>query len=418
MKILKSSGAFGGKPTRVFIAIPTTSDISAETVYSLFGAKEELLKNGIGSELAICAYDCHVDDQRNSLVQEFLESKCDTFVFIDSDVHFDPEDLVKLVKYDRDVVAGVYPKKSEDPEFPVRFLGGELWTDQDGLMEVASVPTGFLKIKRKVLELLYISVPKYASRFDVNRKIKTPLIFERRLDGNIRWGGDYEFCQKWKKTGGKIYVDPCMRFGHIGSAEYFGSLAYHLREKNGLVDQHIVSLIKKIENGNCDTNNFCDLSEHWNNKWTPTIPMLGMVAELSREATGNILEIGSGLTTLILGASGKKVTSLEHHPEWISRMNGLLKQCGYGNVELLERPVINGWYDYDIKEKYSMILIDGPPQALSDRTKVVDKIEEVDDGCIFIVDDVDQKLDMTPALSEKFGINFLRFGRFAVGRKT
>lgn len=417
MKVLKSSGAFEGKPDRVFIAIPTTDNISPETVFSLFGAKEELLKNDIESEMAICAYDCHVDDQRNTLVQEFLESKCNTFVFIDSDLHFDPEDLVKLIRYDRDVVAGVYPKKAEERQFPVMLLDGPMWTDEDGLLEVYSVPTGFLKIKRKVLELLYISVPKYASRQDVGRKIRTPLIFERKLDGNVRWGGDYEFCQKWKKTGGKIFVDPNMRFSHIGSTEYFGSLGHHLRLRNGLVDAHMVGIIRKVQSSTEDVNDYCDLFESWENKWTPPVPMLATVAETARQVDGKILEIGSGLTTLLLGASGNEVTSLEHDPEWANKIGILIDKCGYDNIEVVERKLVDGWYDFEIEETYSMVLIDGPPRISGDRMKIVDKLNSVSDDCIFIVDDVDSGLDMTPALAEKFGINFLRFGRFAVGRK-
>jgi hypothetical protein len=407
LKIIKSPGTDG-----VFIAVPTTTGVSPETLSSLFDSKEVLLKNGVNSELAICAYDCHVDDQRNSLVREFLESSCQTFVFIDSDLRFDPEDLLALIRYDRDVVAGVYPKKSETRQFPVKLLGGDLWSDSDGLIEVKSVPTGFLKIRRSVFERLYEKVPKFAPPGDT-RKVRVPLIFERTLIGNVRRGGDVEFCRKWLALGGKIYVDPDMQFEHVGSKDYTGSLAHYLRSENNLVDEHIAKIINKIKENRATPKDYISLHESWDNSWTPPVEMLSIIPELA--AGKKILEAGSGLTTLILAATGKKVTSLEHDLSWYRRMTKIIGKCGLNNVNLVKCDIIDGWYDVEIDGKYTMALVDGPPRKLGDRSKIIGKLS-VGDGCVFVVDDCDSGFDITPDLTAAYSARFVHFGRFAVGK--
>jgi hypothetical protein len=35
---------------------------------------------------------------------------------------------------------------------------------------------------------------------------------------------DYVFCDRWRDHGGKIFVDPTIKLGHVGSWNYQGSL--------------------------------------------------------------------------------------------------------------------------------------------------------------------------------------------------
>ena len=418
MKILHSKGAYTGGIKRVFIAVPSYGEMSCETVYSLFGAKEALLANNVESELFLMTGNCHIDDGRNYCIRNFLEGNCSDLIFVDSDVMFDPDDIVTLALSKRDVCAGVYPKKDEEETFPVQFIGGDIYSSADGMFEVAGVCSGFLKISRYALECLDKTVPHHLGQKETVFRKLIPIIFERSLHNHNRLGGDYEFCRKWRAVGGKIYVDPEMTFGHIGPTEWRGTLGHYLRKTNGLTEDHIVSIVKKIINNKETSKDINSLWEAWDNHWSPTAEMLSAVNMIAKDGAGEIFECGSGLTTLILGASGRKVHSVEHDKKWYNKITTLLNRCGLDNVSVELCDIKDGWYDTKIDGEYSLFIIDGPPRSIGSRAIFVDKLDRVGNGCVFVVDDAGTELDITSALSEKFNIKFNNFGRFAAGRTT
>jgi hypothetical protein len=414
MKILHSKGAYEGKK-RVMIAVPSYNSIAPESLYSLFGAKEALLRNNIESELLIVTENCHIDDGRNFCVRNFLEGECVDLIFIDADIRFDPEDIVRLAMYSPDVVAGIYPKKQEDVEFPIRWLPvKEIWSNKEGLIEVESVPTGFLKISRQAFEKIDATVPHYLAQKDIFTRRKIPLIFERTLREQTRLGGDYEFCRKWRELGGKIFIDPEMTFGHVGNFEWTGNLGVWLRKKNGLTANHVVSLIDRVRSHTDTPRDISSLWESWGNEWTPPAEMLSVINMMVRDGFGPILECGSGLTTLLMGASGRPITSLEHDKKWYESIKQYLKLCELDNVELISATLKGGWYGVDLTTKYSLVLVDGPPRGVGDRSLVVEHVN-VTDECVFIVDDVGTDLDICGKISSKFGVKFNYFGRYAIG---
>ncbi len=186
---------------RVFLAVPTGSgDITAPCVASLLEGVQALRAFGFAVDFCIEAGNCHVDDARNSLVREFLKTDCADLVFIDADVGFDPVDLVRLCQFDRDVVGGVYPKKEEPEGFPV-LVEGSLQAEADGLVEVKGLPTGFLRIRRPVLETLRDKAESFIGQ--AGDPVPYHVIFERRIEDGKRWSGDYAFCRKWLAEGGK-----------------------------------------------------------------------------------------------------------------------------------------------------------------------------------------------------------------------
>src|SRR5262245_43684104 len=82
-----------------------------------------------------------------------------------------------------------------------------------------------------------------------------------------------------------------------------------------------------------------DLSVGWGNlAYSADLNYLAEVAQRSVRTVGNVLECGSGLTTLILAVlvarRGKEVHSLEHHPLWHGRVLDVLKEIGNMNVHL------------------------------------------------------------------------------------
>lgn len=396
-KMLHKKGVGG-----VFLATPAYGGLTASYTHALFNTSKAFFEAGINCELAIFAENCHVDDSRNVLVRDFLESDCDIFVFLDADLRWEPKDLLKLIRHDRDVVAGIYPLKQSPENYPVRFLDGEIWADSDGLVEVESVPTGFLKIKRHVLETLAEKAPKFTNKTDHHSRLKIPLIFERTMENETRWGGDYTFCRKWRATGGKIYIDPEMKFAHEGTSEWVGSLGNHLRKINGITDDYIKGILAKIQAKKEKIDDLINLVDAWDNEWSVEPDFLAALILLARGNNGKVLECGSGLTTMVLDALGQKTLSLEHDRQWVDFVGKKLN--GTQNTSIKHSPIKNGWYDVDLDEKYSLVVCDGPPRDIGRDGLIPALSGNMENGCLIIVDDAGDMTNWEKQLNTKFSV--------------
>jgi hypothetical protein len=355
----------GGR--KLFLATPTYGGTEPIFTYALAETTAALVRAGIDYELAIYAGDCHVDDARNRLVRQFLMGDCTDLVFLDSDLRWQPEDFIKLAGYDRDVVAGTYPLKQTEENFPVRFLteGGPINLEPDGLIEVDGVPTGFLRIRRHVLEQLAANAPKYYGRADAGQA-PTPLIFERTLEEGRRFGGDYTFCRKWRAMGGKIYVTPELVMEHAGTNIYQGSLGFFLRAQGDAIGE----CLKATREGRENNYVYDRMIQEWGNPWGADRAMLAASVMLAREAK-TIIECGSGLTTLAMAAANPeaKVTAMESDLKWIGRVMDVARPHGL-RIGISHASLTNGWYESAaLAGRYDLAIIDGPSRALGSRER-------------------------------------------------
>lgn len=374
----------------MLIGTPVTEGgLKAEYVESLARSMAVLEAEGIKADIAVLAGNCHVDDSRNHLIQKFLDSGCDQLVFIDADLSFRPDDLVKLIRFDREVVAGIYPKKRDDVEYPVKLLPGEQWSDKDGLIEVAAVPTGFLKLTREAVEKL----TENCTWFQAQPNLRLPELFYRGIVDGERVSGDYMFCRQWVAQGGKIYADPEMFFGHIGESRWAGSLGRYLLESNDLLIPQCLAEIR----GRKDTlQTYHRLREVWGNPYTASAEYLYTAVQMAREAD-SVLELGSGLSTLCLGAVGP-VTSLEDDPVWYEHTR---KQCAKYDIPatVVKAPLKDGWYDTG-DWVADLVVCDGPNRAKGDRTKS----QDLNFGKMLIDDCNPEEWSGVTMVTDRFGV--------------
>jgi len=169
------------------------------------------------------AYDSLVQRARNDLVRLALEDGFDDLIFIDSDVEWNPEWVFKLLEYPEDVVGGVYPKKSDNLQFPVHALKDGLKIE-DGLIEVDGLPTGFLKISKSALQKVWDVSQEYQNEGRTCR-----MVFDIKvMDGDLV-SEDVVFCRKWRDLGGKVYLDPSMSCNHVGVKKYTGNFMEYIK---------------------------------------------------------------------------------------------------------------------------------------------------------------------------------------------
>lgn len=201
------------EPARsVRIAVPAYDAFTDETQRSLAAGLLALDARGIKiEEVDVLRGCCYIDLARNILVSRFLRGTATDLIFLDADVGFEPESLVRLCEATRPVVAGIYPKKSETPEWPVMVANSPIWADGDGLIECGVVPTGFLRINRAVFEAL--DVPEFQSPDGQVRAF-----FLTGVHHNTYWGEDVEFCRLLREAGIPIMAFAEMDFRHVHSS--------------------------------------------------------------------------------------------------------------------------------------------------------------------------------------------------------
>jgi hypothetical protein len=190
-------------------------------------------------------FESLVSRARNAAVAHFLEDQENThLLFIDSDIIFEPEDVFKLIDADKEVVAGIYPKKyitwdrlkknpeAEHVDFP---MGGTITMTEDNLVELDYLPTGFLLIKREAIQKIIDAYPELKYRNDIDGYMSAGDNFYDLFKVGIRNGiyesEDWGFCSLWKSVGGKVLIHPEINVKHLGWHEYSGNLMKFIIEQ-------------------------------------------------------------------------------------------------------------------------------------------------------------------------------------------
>ena len=356
---------------KAFLATPCYAAPAPDYALALFRSAAALAAAGIDAALEIYAGHCHVDDARNRLVKDFLETDCTDLVFLDADVGWAAADLARLLGYARDVVGGVYPLKNDEEAYPVELLRPDaVRTEADGLIEAEWLPTGFLRLRRAVLEAFDAAAPHFADKDHEAGRRLTPVIFEREMAGAVRFSGDYGFSRKWRAMGGQLWLDPECAFAHAGEKVWRGAYLTWVTRKNGTALAHGLAAIGA---GAQTLETYAALVAAWNNPWSIPVEELATLVGLVLATEGPILECGSGLSTLVMGsaaAPGRELWALEDDAAWLARLNNEARRCRVTGLRLCYAPLRSygagaaavDWYTLPegLPERFGLIFCDGP----------------------------------------------------------
>jgi hypothetical protein len=169
--------------------------------------------------------ELYIDRARNFCVNLFLESDCSDMVFVDSDLQFDTDAILKLIEYDRDLVAGAYRLKQQLIQYPIVLdfsHENNCKEESTGLVYAKALTTGLMRIQRKVFEEL---IKHYGMKCDdsgLYQFFRTGTVFP---DTNSWYGEDSYFCRIWRDMGREMFICPDINITHIGGIEYKGN--YH-----------------------------------------------------------------------------------------------------------------------------------------------------------------------------------------------
>lgn len=201
-----------------FFAVPAYDGLlNLETVGGIVGSVAHLSRHGILNQTCLLRGGTLIDMARNQIVNGFLKSDCDTLIFIDADIAFDWEGMLRLLAFScrYPLVMGAYQKRSEPVEFPIRVDGP---INKDGLLPVSGIGLGFCAIKRMVFEELDKHNPVTYDNKDGGGL--TQAYFRSVQEGGKYIGEDIYFFRKCKEAGIQPMLDPHIELGHIGSKVY------------------------------------------------------------------------------------------------------------------------------------------------------------------------------------------------------
>ena len=222
--IVVATPAYGGQLTVSYV----DSLIRSQVLFQQYGIQFNVL--------FLCNHSL-ITMARNRIVCEiFQKDKHDWYniVWIDADISWEPEDLLKLCLHDEDVVCGTYRKKIHQAcHFTVKLISGKEEPDERGLIEVEATGTGFLRVSRKAMEdLLSSEKTSYTEKVTqvefANTNIEIKNIFESGIKNGEMLSEDFFFCAKLRERGYKIMLDTKIDLGHDGSFTYRGSMSHYL----------------------------------------------------------------------------------------------------------------------------------------------------------------------------------------------
>ena len=249
----------------LFIAIPCYGgNISNLTFHSLFNIIKPLNDMGHNLTIRTLPTESLISRGRNKFVTMFLDDKKFNgthLLFIDSDIGFTLENLLRVIEFNREVVTCTYPVKGfywqqlldrikENNNIDEKTMRDYLLQFNvnlypntefnNGFARVKESATGFMMIKREVFTTIMDKNPQLKYKPDLRTGIEDsqnafdffPVGIYKEKDGVNRYlSEDYYFCRLAEECGFEIWTDLQTPITHLGSTEYHGSFISQLNKK-------------------------------------------------------------------------------------------------------------------------------------------------------------------------------------------
>lgn len=221
----------------LFVAVPCYGgQMHSACTMSLLHLQIECAKNNIVVAFDFLMNESLIPRARNTLVYDFMQTAYTHLLFVDSDIQFDPLDVIKMIKADKDIIGGAYAKKeilwnniascvkkgkdidslkynTSDFVFTLVEPGALNNPVIPDTAEVKCVGTGLMLIKRNVFTKIKENHPLRTYMYNTNKHYS---YFDCTILNNEYLSEDYFFCQLWRNLGGKVHVATWTKTSHYG----------------------------------------------------------------------------------------------------------------------------------------------------------------------------------------------------------
>ena len=233
-------------------------------INKVMDTKDLLGSLGINVVIQFIRNESLITRGRNNLIAKSMSDPDMTHVlFIDSDITWDPSSVLKLIINDKELSGGIYPikkyhwdKLTKDNiesimerknlsynkhltetqliyhnllHYNFNYLGNNNNRIDNNMMEIYTLATGFMMIKRECINKMIAAYPQYKYTDDCgflqgDENKYAYALFDCAIVNDHYFSEDWMFCHRWKEIGGKIFVDITIDLIHTGQEDYSGRL--------------------------------------------------------------------------------------------------------------------------------------------------------------------------------------------------
>ena len=235
---------------KIMVAIPCyQGNCHVRCMESVMALSHLLRNNNIGMQFFTITFESLIPRARNVCAAHFLNSDCTHLLFVDSDIMFHPQDVLKLFNAKKPIISGTYPKKALNFEhMKEALLTSESYQEfiaksvnyasnfkkngehEGTIYEVLDAPTGFMLIQRTVFLKLINNYEHIKYKNDVKTYKQYEYkehfydFFQSSVIENRYLSEDYGFCRLWQNLeNSKIFIDFSINLIHIGNFEFIGN---------------------------------------------------------------------------------------------------------------------------------------------------------------------------------------------------
>lgn len=191
---------------KILIAVPCMDQVPAPFAQSL-----ALLKRPEGVECSLSMQmGSLIYTSRNNLAQQAIQMEADYVFWLDSDMVFEPDILIRMLKTvqenDIDILTGLYFRRVK-PYTPVLFDKLDIRRNICSWSEFHELPDGLFEVGGCGFGCVLMDVSVFLSVQSKHGNMFAPIANN---------GEDIAFCWRARDCGYKIYCDPTAICGHIG----------------------------------------------------------------------------------------------------------------------------------------------------------------------------------------------------------
>jgi len=218
----------------LFIAIPCYDHkVGVNLAFALAELQHAAISHGISVQLAHMSGCSILPKARNLLVDNFMKSGCDHLMFLDADMGFRPEHILRLMAFNQEpehgvIVAAGVTRKVEEKTYAVDIYpdeAGNIVMNDMGLLKVKRAGTGFMMIRRDVLQDMQDQHPEWKIQVKDKDALTDSMYcffdFAMRPEGYT--GEDYIFCERVYAAGHEVWLDPTIELQHSARIELSGA---------------------------------------------------------------------------------------------------------------------------------------------------------------------------------------------------